>query len=116
MSGYFFADSKPGGLTRKPCTSSLFAPLKVNASSGGMSICASSASFMCVTAVADLRLRARHSMRQISLGAGDRHAREKKLIPAEGQIVRVQTGDLARLLGVEGETKIGCLPESSAHK
>src|SRR5437762_7274739 len=49
FSGYFFAGSNLGGLTMNPCTSSSFAPLNVNDSTGCMSICDSRASFMWVT-------------------------------------------------------------------
>ena len=38
FSGYFLLGSNPGGFTRNPCTSSLFAPLNVNGSSGCISI------------------------------------------------------------------------------
>src|SRR5436305_9164939 len=75
FSGYFLFGSNPGGLTMNPCTSSSFAPLNVNDSTGCMSICDNSASFMCVICANKLACSPISGpvnlsvVRQISLGA-----------------------------------------------
>src|SRR5437764_10468106 len=66
LSGYFLFGSNPGGLTRNPCTSSLFAPLNVNDSNGCMSIVDKSASFMWVICFGSGSVR---TCNQISFGA-----------------------------------------------
>src|SRR5438105_15209659 len=54
FSGYFLLASKFGGLTRKPCTLSPFAPGNQKDSSGGIWICESTGSLTFVTASAAL--------------------------------------------------------------